>query len=295
MMRHKWTSFGYFSPGERRALLMILGLSAGFFSFPAAWLPSSGEVTFTTADKEWLESGYRKWQSENTENQQKKKSGGVRITVLHTFDPNRTTREALLGMGIPGRVAQGWARYLEKGGRFKSKEAVRKIYGMEESWFLQLRPWMRIEQERDTFPPSGIKPFRRKPLCVAIEINLADSAAWEQLPGIGPVLAGRIVRFRDRLGGFYGIHQVGETYGLADSVFQRILPCLELSGGHRHLDINQAAENELRSHPYIGYKLARMIMAYRQQHGAFAAPEELLKLPLMDTLTLERLKPYLRK
>lgn len=294
-MKRNWTSFGYFSPGERRALLVILGVSAILFSFPAARLPSSGNVIITAADREWLESGYRSWQSKITEKQPSKKNGGVKITVKQPFDPNRITREALLGLGIPGSVAKGWAGYLQKGGRFRTKEDVLKIYGMEEAWYLRLSPWMHVLPERDTFPVSGPKRFQRKPPCIPIDINLADSAAWEQLPGIGPVLAGRIVRFRDRLGGFYGLHQVGETYGLADSVFQRILPCLELSAGHRHLDINKAEENELRAHPYLGYKLARMIMVYRQQHGVFAAPEVLFKLPLMDTVTFERLKPYLRE
>lgn len=294
-MKRNWTSFGYFSPGERRGLLMIMMMSAGLFSFPAAWLPPSGNGKIAEEDRKWLESGYRRWQSEISEKKLLNPAKKEKITVFRHFDPNRVSKEELVGIGIPGRVAQGWARYLQKGGRFRSKDDVRKIYGMQESWFLQLRPWMRLPPLRDTFPVSPAKPFRQKPTCISLEINLADSATWEQLPGIGPVLAGRIVRFRNRLGGFYALHQVGETYGLADSVFQRILPCLKLSTGYQYLDINKADENELRAHPYLGYKLARMIMAYRQQHGVFSKPEELFRLPLMDTLTMERLKPYLRE
>jgi DNA uptake protein ComE-like DNA-binding protein len=55
-----------------------------------------------------------------------------------------------------------------------------------------------------------------------IFINNADSTEWGAIAGHRPRLAQRIIRFRERLGGFYSLFQVGELVGLPDSVFQRI-------------------------------------------------------------------------
>ena len=60
-----------------------------------------------------------------------------------------------------------------------------------------------------------------------VNINTADTSAFIALPGIGNKLALRIVNFRDKLGGFYSIDQIGETYGLPDSVFRKIKPILK--------------------------------------------------------------------
>jgi competence ComEA-like helix-hairpin-helix protein len=55
-----------------------------------------------------------------------------------------------------------------------------------------------------------------------VDINTADTTTWIALPGIGSKLSQRIVNFREKLGGFYKVEQVGETFGLADSTFKRL-------------------------------------------------------------------------
>ncbi len=66
-----------------------------------------------------------------------------------------------------------------------------------------------------------------RPSPAPIDINTADTTALIALPGIGSKLAGRIVSFRDKLGGFNSVNQISEVYGLRDSVFQILLPYLK--------------------------------------------------------------------
>lgn len=128
-----------------------------------------------------------------------------------------------------------------------------------------------------------------------LDINTADSALWEALPGIGPVLAGRIVRFRDKLGGFYAISQIGETYGLPDSTFNKIQPYLRLTKvSLKKLDLNRMDEKSLARHPYIRYKLARLIVLYRSNHGPFSRPEELLGIPLVNDSIYRKIEHYIK-
>jgi competence protein ComEA len=139
--------------------------------------------------------------------------------------------------------------------------------------------------------------FKKKeaPAPAIIDINEADTTAWMSLPGIGPVLANRIIRYRNRLGGFYAISQVAETFGLPDSTFVKIQASLQLNKvSLKNLDINQMDEKSLAQHPYIHYKLARLIVLYRSNNGPFREAEELLGIPLVDDSIYRKLEPYIK-
>jgi competence protein ComEA len=72
------------------------------------------------------------------------------------------------------------------------------------------------------------------------------------LPGIGSKLSQRIIAFRNKLGGFYSVEQVGETYRLPDSTFQKIKPKLILGNNNvKQININAASIDEMKAHPYL--------------------------------------------
>lgn len=174
---------------------------------------------------------------------------------------------------------KGWIRPGETARKqFKQKE---RIHGA--AWKKDT-VWKRTVWKRDTIYKKLI-----------IRINSADSATWTSLPGIGPVLASRIIRFRNKLGGFYSISQIRETYGLPDSTFVKIQPYLQLDTvSLKNLDINQLDEKSLAQHPYIHYKMARLIVLYRNNNGPFRHAEELLEIPLVDDSIYRKLEPYIK-
>ena len=138
-----------------------------------------------------------------------------------------------------------------------------------------------------------ISEYKRKKF-EPTSINQADTIVWSQLPGIGAKLASRIVHFREKLGGFYQIDQVGETFGLPDSTYQKIKPCLRLDATALiQIDLNSASKESLQAHPYIRWQIANAIINYRQAHGGFHSVDELLQLAQIDTAKFEKLKPYL--
>jgi competence protein ComEA len=126
------------------------------------------------------------------------------------------------------------------------------------------------------------------------DINKADSVDWCRLPGIGAKLASRIIHFRDRLGGFYNIDQVGETFGLPDSSFQKIRSCLFVHALALHqIDLNMASKETLESHPYIRWQITKSILDYRLQHGGFKSVDEIRQLAQVDADKFQKIKPYL--
>jgi len=210
---------------------------------------------------------------------------------LFAFDPNQINLLQWQTLGLSAKTATTILHYRDKGGKFKKPEDIKKIWGIPPALAEQLVPYVRIQQ--DTFPKwQERKPFPKNSL--AVDINVADSAAWERLPGIGPSLAKRIVRFKERLGGFYKIEQVAETFGLPDSTYQRIKPYLKFSTNSiQQIDINTAEQSSLQQHPYIRYALAKVICNYRQQHGRFRSVEDLKQIHLLNDSVFQQLRPYL--
>ncbi len=220
--------------------------------------------------------------------------------TLFNFDPNTASAENLKQLGLRDKTIQIIINYRSKGGRFKTAEDLQKIYGLSANDFDALKPYIQIASTSkvDTASRSANnyskKSYAYTKTPIVIDINKADSTMLERLPGIGSKLSSRIVSYRKKLGGFYSINQVAETWGLADSVFQRIKPQLNLSNPSlQKININTANEIELDAHPYITRSQAKIIVAYRNEHGAFSSIELLKKLPFAIGDWFNKISPYL--
>ncbi|MDB5251745.1 MAG: helix-hairpin-helix protein [Flaviaesturariibacter sp.] len=216
--------------------------------------------------------------------------------ALFPFDPNTLPIQGWLRLGLPDRRARTILNYIAKGGRFRTPDDLKKIWGLPPGFYERVRSSIRIQgSERPAFGPFTTTPAARPARTIRhVSLNAADTTALIALPGIGSKLAGRITAFRDRLGGFYSVDQVAETYGLSDSTFQVIRPFLSADiATIKKIDINAATKEELRTHPYLRWNLANAIVEYRSRHGAFRSADDLLKIALIDSALLRKVGPYL--
>ena len=172
------------------------------------------------------------------------------------------------------------------------------MWGLRDDEKERLVPYVRIAATAqptytNNYTPYEKKPFEKK-VPTAIDINAGDSAAFDALPGIGGGYSRRIINFRNRLGGFYKVEQIAETFGLPDSVYEKIKPLLKISGNDvKKLNINTAKEEELKAHPYIRWQLAKVITEYKKQHGDFKSLQDLRKIMAIDEETYNKITPYL--
>lgn len=127
-----------------------------------------------------------------------------------------------------------------------------------------------------------------------IDINTADSTGLLPLPGIGPVLAGRIIKYRNLLGGFLDENQLTEIYGLTEETLERITPfiCVDTTRIGK-LHINYADFRTLLRHPYLEYEDVKAIMKYRDVMGQISAIQDIWQNFLLPDSTLDRIEPYL--
>lgn len=277
------------------SLLVII-----LFSEPLwQWYKSGKDLDFT-ADQAKLDSLILVW--EKSASTAMKHENSSLPSKKFLFDPNRITDEQFAQLGFSPSLLRRIIRYREKGGKFRLKSDLLKIYGMDSSLYqnlytfidlpVKIEPGKRTENkprkyERHT--PFDLKRFEK------FDLNLVDTSQLKKINGIGVKLSLRIVNYRDALGGFVNMEQLSEIYGLDTAVVSRLRQKSFISNDFRpsQIYLNTADEPALAAHPYLKKQAARSIVAYRFQHGRFQTIDDLRKIHTMDDQTIQKITPYL--
>ncbi len=127
-----------------------------------------------------------------------------------------------------------------------------------------------------------------------IKLNTADTSILKSIPGIGSVFAGRIVKYRDLLGGYVDTRQLQEVYGLPADTYQAIKKYLIIDTNQiNKININKVTFNELLKHPYINYYQTKAIFNYKKIKGHFLNINEIEQNNLLNEKKFKEIKPYL--
>jgi competence ComEA-like helix-hairpin-helix protein len=219
------------------------------------------------------------------------------------FDPNTATVDDWKRLGVREKTAETIQKYVSRGGHFYKREDIVKIWGLHKDDVDRLLPYVKIgnikkeyankeSNLKNNYSSEGYKD--KKYASQTIDINASDTTAFIALPGIGSKLAQRIITFRDKLGGFYSIEQIKETYGLSDSTFIKIKSRLILTNpAVKQININTATLDEMRSHPYIRYAIANAILQFKTQHGNFSSIDDIKKIMIVTDDVFTKVSPYL--
>ena len=216
------------------------------------------------------------------------------------FNPNALKFEEGQRLGLSDYQIKMIQNYVSKGGQFYRKEDLAKIYSITEDDFKRLSPYINIPERKSNqrafservSDPTKFISHQEKPL--SIELNQTDSIELQLLPGIGPVFASRIIRFRDLLGGFHSKDQLLQVYGMDDERYRPIQEQVYVDTSHiKKISINSVDYQSLNKHPQITSKEANVIIQYRNQHGSFTRPEDLLKIAIINEEFLRKIAPYL--
>ncbi len=224
-------------------------------------------------------------------------AGKKKLAPPPVRDPNTMTRREWEELGLPPRVIRTLLNYRSKGGVFRKKEDVKKIYGMSDSLYGRIAPFLAVEEEmrQKEVPPAGEKAPTSSPALYRLEINSADSAAFDSLPGIPPFLARRIVRYRKLLGGFVRKEQLLEVYGLDSTTYAKIKERITTDTVRvRKINVNTCDETTLSRHPYLSQKDAGAVIFYRDHFGRITDLQVLSEQHVLPEKTFLRIRPYLQ-
>ncbi|MBS1680310.1 MAG: helix-hairpin-helix domain-containing protein [Bacteroidetes bacterium] len=216
-------------------------------------------------------------------------------TKLFLFDPNTATQEQFVQLGFSASLSARVINYRAKGGRFVIKRDLMKIYGMDSVHYAQLIPFINLPEIKSKNKITQKTEKRPEHKLEKFDLNTADTSQLIKVYGIGSKLSARIVAHREKLGGFISISQLKEIYGLDSAVLKELNVHYFVQSDFqpRQININTATAKELGDHPYIKYKVANLIVAYRLQHGKFESVEDIIKIKIIKPEQLAKMKPYL--
>ena len=137
-------------------------------------------------------------------------------------------------LGLSDNTIQSIILFRNQGSRFNEPDDFRKMDGLTKADADILIPYIHIETVAlKRAEPKTVLPKTEtalpKPSFKKLDINTATSEEFKTLPGIGDVLSNRIIKFRNAIHGFKVVEDIGKTYGLPDSTYQRILPYLTIA------------------------------------------------------------------
>ena len=300
-----WKDFFYYSKSERRAVCVLLTLIV-LFVIAIAVLPdyrARQGADALEADSVEL----RKFDAEMRERRGRRivpKTDGEPVSLV-AFDPNLADSIELSRLGLSKFVVRNILKYRQKGGRFATPESLKRIYGLTEEKYEELKPYIRISesfvrktgqelqqskpavavQKRDTFQ----RAFKYSE-GTTVDVNRADTAELKKIPGIGSGIARMIVAYRERLGGFHSLEQLLEV----KYVTPELLEWFALEGDSiRKLPINRATLEKLRAHPYLNFYQAKVIVEHRRTRGDIKSLSQLSLYEEFTEKDLKRLSAYI--
>ncbi|PJB14273.1 MAG: hypothetical protein CO118_09445 [Flavobacteriales bacterium CG_4_9_14_3_um_filter_32_8] len=207
------------------------------------------------------------------------------------FDPNTISKEQWGNLGFKDWQIKVIFNYKEKGGKWKTKADVKKIYGLAEADYLKLEPFILLP---DAISPSE-KVTSKKAYTTKVNINTATANELTNLKGIfSEKYAEIIIKYRTELGGFVRKEQLKEVWNLKEETYNEFINQVELGNNlPKQLNINKASAEELKVHPYINWNIANAIVKYRKSNGNFKKVEDIKKIQIIDAETFLKIAPYL--
>ena len=221
---------------------------------------------------------------------------------MQMFDPNTVDSVTLLHLGFKPWQAKNMLKYRAKGGRYRQKEDMKKLYGMTDSMYIALEPYICIQQDSiavdsaqvDTIRLDSLPKWRSIKKDTILNLRTADTTELKLIRGIGSYRAKMIVRYREQLGGYARVEQILEARGMDTVVADSILPHFYIdSVVLNKMPVNKIRPEVLHRHPYLSFEQAKAIYEYRRRHIRIKSAEELKKIKGLSPTDIEKISIYL--
>lgn len=176
----------------------------------------------------------------------KNKKPKFRITLkpFEKFNPNIVTAAYWERIGLKPKIAKRVNKFITSGNGISKPTELLVIYGFKKEWLEDIDQYLVFKAQK-------------------IDLNVADVSEFQSVRGIGDVLATRILKFRDRLGGFASVNQLYQVYGLDSLVISRSMSRFEIKKQWKKISIHKASLRDFESHLYLNSTQSEEIIKIR--------------------------------
>ncbi len=206
-----------------------------------------------------------------------------RKSILSDFDPNTATKSELIKLGFSDRVISTMFKFKSKGGKFYKAEDLKKIYGIKESFYNKLKPYIKINTENNKSQSN-----------IIVQINTANQDELTKISGIGNTFAARIIKYRNMLGGYSNKNQLLEVYGITQEVLDKISNNISIDKSKiKKININTADFKALIKHPYISKENTNDLLEYRKFEEKISSLKDLKANAVFSDKEFKKIEEYL--
>ena len=289
--------------GEQWLGLLILGVIIAATLVGMKYLQPADEPTILVEDS--IKTDFKDYQvKQDSLYKAKWKKTYKRDTIaiqMQVFDPNTVDSMTLLHLGFKPWQAKNMLKYRAKGGKYRKKEDLKKLYGMTDSMYLALTPYIYIKDSIvvdsariDSVHMDSLPKWNSTKKDTILNLRTADTTELKLIRGIGSYRAKMIVRYREQLGGYAQVEQIMEARGMDKVIADSILPHFYIdSVVVNKIPINHIRPEVLQRHPYLNFEQAKAIYEYRRKHIRIKSAEELKKIKGLSPTDIEKILIYL--
>ena len=289
--------------GEQWLGLLVLGVIIAATLVGMKYLQPADEPTILVEDS--IKTDFKDYQvKQDSLYKAKWKKTYKRDTIairMQMFDPNTVDSMTLLHLGFKPWQAKNMLKYRAKGGKYRKKEDLKKLYGMTDSMYLALTPYIYIKDSIvvdsariDSVHMDSLPKWKSPKKDTILNLRTADTTELKLIRGIGSYRAKMIVRYREQLGRYARVEQIMEARGMDKVIADSILPHFYIdSVVVNKIPINHIRPEVLQRHPYLNFEQAKAIYEYRRKHIRIKSAEELKKIKGLSPTDIEKILIYL--
>ncbi len=271
---------------ERYGLIAMLVLIS--FCFILSILLRNCNNNFDQQDSLVFQKEWNQLEQSDTGSYQKNRN--INNANLFYFDPNALDSMDFVRLGLENKTIHYLINWRNKGKIFYKKEDFKALYTLSPETYLALEPFIQIENTKTN---NHYKAYPSAPNNV--NLNRCDAATLELLKGIGPVLAQKIIQYREVLGGFLTLEQLLEIYKFHDTTYNYLKEKIVINPQDVNImELNHIDIERLSKHPYIGETMAKNILMYGKDIGGYRNISQLRQVPLMNDKKYRKIAPYFK-
>ena len=270
-------SYFKYTSSQRKGIFLLLFLIIVFqlvyFFGDFKWLQT---IENNKEKQQWLS-----LQSQIDEAKQEKQDDTPKI---YPFNPNFITDFKGYKLGMSTQEIDRLIEFRKTNKYVNSAQEFQAVTKVSDSLLNSISPFFKFPDwvtNKKEFKSFSKQNFDKKGKTVVLDINQATKEDLKKVYGIGDGLSDRILKEKEKLGGFVTMNQMNDVWGLSPEVIVKLNEQFKIATlpNIKKININSASIKELMQFPYFSkYQLAKSIVTYRSMNGEIKNIEDLTKI-----------------